>query len=210
MYCTYLLGLIQTVRKAKKLPLPEVIKPLRSIKEVDKVLLLYISTIQRFKLNSDKAKYAKEELGFNQHQLAASLTRLVKKEWLVLKDNEYLINARLSKDNNDSVPPIVPFNSDEFLTTWDEYLLYRVAEHDSPLRSNYSQTRAMHKLARDVGNNEQLAIDVLNETMDNNWIGLVHGLKSLAEKADTRAARSKVGKGQKVSDIITNRSRHKQ
>ncbi len=185
--------------------MPDVIKDLRSVKEVDKPLLLYIYKETSLDMNSKQKTYLHEVYGYNAHQLSKTLNRLSSEGLIKFVDNKFLLNIDLTKKNVGETPPTVPFTSDAFLKKWDEYLMYRHLEHNRPLKSTFSQERVLKKLANDVGNNEELAIQVMDETMNNNWLGLIYGLKTLKDRSELSTGK----KGRKtgtVSDLIRNSS----
>lgn len=199
MLFSYLLGLMAKKNK------PEDVNPMRSlsnVKEVDKVLLMYIYKVKTFSVSQGgKIIFAQEQLGFCQQQLGLSLKRLFDSGHIRNTDNGYVIATELSIANKDKVPPVYVFNSDEFLATWDKYLEYRRSEFSKPIKSTTSKENMVKKLARDCGGDEDLAIAVINETMNNNWIGLIYGLKQIGENAK-HSSSNKAGKGGSVIDII--------
>lgn len=65
----------------------------------------------------------------------------------------------------------IPFKSQEFTDIWNEYLSHRKEKG----ASNYTPTglnRVFKGLIRDSGNNEEVAIKIIEQSLEKNWTGL--------------------------------------
>lgn len=184
------------------------IKSLSNVTEVDKVLLMYIEEVITFSLSSKKDVKKVDKLGFCAQQLGHSLKRLKNSGFIIfIEDKGYQAAVNLSSIDESLKKPEYPFTSEEFLSAWNEYLDYRKGEFKKPVRTVLSKERMANKLASDVGGNEDLAIKVIKETMDNRWLGLIYGLKQLKENA--KESSSKGRESGSVADEIRRR-RNKQ
>jgi hypothetical protein len=67
---------------------------------------------------------------------------------------------------------IYPFNSDEFLDAWKLYQDFRWQEHKFRYKSLISEQAGLKKLGRISDNNENAAIEIIHQTLENNWRGL--------------------------------------
>lgn len=66
---------------------------------------------------------------------------------------------------------IFPFTSIEFNSIWAEYEKHRKEKK----ASRYTSTglrRVLNALVRDSGNNEEIAIKIIEQTLEKNWTGL--------------------------------------
>lgn len=64
----------------------------------------------------------------------------------------------------------LPFNTIEFIETWNEYLLHR-EDKKKPYKNNRSMSMALKKLVRLSHNKEEIAIAILENAITENWQG---------------------------------------
>ncbi len=67
---------------------------------------------------------------------------------------------------------IYPFNSPEFIDHWNLYKQFRKEEHKFKYRSEISEQAALRKIGRLSNNDEYTAIEIINQSLENNWKGL--------------------------------------
>ena len=65
----------------------------------------------------------------------------------------------------------LPFNSEEFIDTWNDWIEYKYLEFKFKYKSSQSMNASLKKLVRLSGNNEQVAIEIIEESMANGWKG---------------------------------------
>jgi hypothetical protein len=69
------------------------------------------------------------------------------------------------------VKTIFPFTSEPFKLVWDEYEKHRKEKK----ASKYTPTglkRVLRALVRDSNNNEEIAIKIIEQSLEKNWTGL--------------------------------------
>jgi len=68
---------------------------------------------------------------------------------------------------------IFPFNnSPKFISTWNEWLLYKSKEFGFKYKSDISENAAINKLVELSGKNESIAICIIKQSIANRWAGL--------------------------------------
>lgn len=75
----------------------------------------------------------------------------------------------------------LPFNSNEFIDTWNDWLEYKQEEFKFTYKSKQSLKAAFKKLYRLSEGNEKTAIEIIEESMANGWKGFFK-LKDVKEK----------------------------
>jgi hypothetical protein len=66
---------------------------------------------------------------------------------------------------------VYPFESSEFKEMFELWLKYRTKKK-KPIKIKLSQQGQLKKLARLSGLNEQIAIDIINQSIEEGWVGL--------------------------------------
>ena len=66
---------------------------------------------------------------------------------------------------------ILPFDSIEFLKSWEIWKDYKKNEHKFNYKSNQSEQAAAIKLSQLSGGDEKIAIKIINESLANGWKG---------------------------------------
>ncbi len=65
----------------------------------------------------------------------------------------------------------LPYNSNEFIDAWNDWLDYKKAEFNFKYKSPQSLKAALKKLHRISEGNEQKAIQIIEEAIANGWKG---------------------------------------
>ena len=85
------------------------------------------------------------------------------------------VNVNVNDNVNDNVNEIVdlvfPFNSFEFMNAWNEWMDERKRKKTKPYTHRGAQG-ALHNLQKISGNNEQTAIEIINQSIIQGWQGL--------------------------------------
>ena len=66
----------------------------------------------------------------------------------------------------------LPFFSEDFKNAWNEWIEYRKARR-LPKYVEIGLKKTFSKLLKDSGNNEHIAIEIIENSMANNWQGLI-------------------------------------
>lgn len=66
----------------------------------------------------------------------------------------------------------LPFNTSEFAEAWSDWIEYKEQEFKFRYKSHHSLRAALKKLKRLSNDNEQTAIEIIEESMANGWKGL--------------------------------------
>jgi hypothetical protein len=66
---------------------------------------------------------------------------------------------------------IYPFESEAFFEAWDLWTAYR-SEIKKPIRGKISKQAQLRKIARLAEGNEEVALAVIMQSIENNWQGL--------------------------------------
>lgn len=65
----------------------------------------------------------------------------------------------------------LPFNSEEFIETWNDWIEYKYLEFKFKYKSPQSMKSSLKKLVRLSGGVESVAIQIIEESMANGWKG---------------------------------------
>jgi DNA-binding transcriptional regulator YhcF (GntR family) len=85
-----------------------------------------------------------------------------------------------TSNNNDLV---FPFDSDEFLETWKLWKDYRM-EIKKPFKGVISEQSQLKKLSKLSNGDQQTAIEIINQSISNNWQGLFEIKKQKSNSTD--------------------------
>lgn len=66
---------------------------------------------------------------------------------------------------------IYPFDGAQFVETWALWIAYR-KEIKKPIRGTISEQAQLKKLSRLADGNEEVAISIIMQSIENNWQGL--------------------------------------
>lgn len=75
-----------------------------------------------------------------------------------------------SEDVNDII--LIPFDSKIFKSTWDLWKIYKKKKKKFTFLDAASENRALNKLEKLSGGNEDVAIKIIKQSIDNGWSGL--------------------------------------
>jgi hypothetical protein len=89
---------------------------------------------------------------------------------------------------NTHVLPELPFKSDAFAEAWEEWLLYR-RERRLPAYKPVGLKRTFNMLIRDSDNNEETAIAMLGQSIEQNY----QGIFPLKPKKDDKLTKHNTG-----------------
>ena len=78
---------------------------------------------------------------------------------------------KIGQRNPIRVPVKAPWSSDEFLDTWDLWVAFR-KEVGKPIKGPISASRQVKKLVTLSKGSEEMAIAIIEQSIDNNWQGL--------------------------------------
>ena len=67
---------------------------------------------------------------------------------------------------------VFPFDGDEFLEMWKQWKEYKSQEHNFKYKSVQSEQAGLSKLAKLSNGNEQQAIQIIMQSLENGWKGL--------------------------------------
>ncbi len=83
---------------------------------------------------------------------------------------EKRIEKRIEKGSKREI--VYPWTSDAFMDAWGEWKKYKKAEKRFAFKSVTSEQTSLHKLQKDAGENEQLAIAAIGNAIANGWSGI--------------------------------------
>lgn len=66
---------------------------------------------------------------------------------------------------------ILPFVSDIFIKMWEDWKTYKKKEHKFSYKSSISEQASLNELKEISGNNEHIAIKIINQSIANGWQG---------------------------------------
>lgn len=178
-FCRLLIGLqTKTEMKTKR------------IAHIDRLLLFYFDKHKQADL-SDKTfiKAMHDDYGFCDNQLSQSLTNLIELGYIAYKKGHYVLVQNIAINDKKKMfkEVVYPWTSTDFINAWTTYVMYREHEHKKPIRTKFAQQLILNKLYNIVDGNEDLAVDVIIETMENRWLGFEHGLDKMMKNAKQRA-----------------------
>lgn len=88
-------------------------------------------------------------------------------------------SSSLSKERKRTIPPLSPtgefdyfFKSEKFDKAWEEYLNYRKDKHKFRYKTAESYQRVLNSIRDLSGGDEEIAIKILQRSIDNGWKGL--------------------------------------
>lgn len=80
---------------------------------------------------------------------------------------------RIHKKREDKKRDVVfPFDGLEFMNLWEQWKEYKSKEHNFKYKSIQSEQAGLNKLAKLSNGNEQKAIDIIVQSLENGWKGL--------------------------------------
>lgn len=120
--------------------------------------------------------------------------------------NNININLFIKKDKNRVVK--LPFPEDDFIKTWNDYKEYRWIEFKKEWRSTMGEKTALTKLKNISKNKKNIAIQIIEQTMANNWIGLFELKLNTFKSKNGHSNKSADSKGVQIPpiDIIRKRT----
>jgi hypothetical protein len=66
---------------------------------------------------------------------------------------------------------IMPFVSDIFVNVWEDWKTYKKKEHKFNYKSSISEQASLNELKEISGNNEHIALKIINQSIANGWQG---------------------------------------
>lgn len=78
---------------------------------------------------------------------------------------------KIGQRNPVKVPVKAPWSSDEFLDAWDLWVAFR-KEVGKPIKGPISASKQVNKLVTLSNGSEQMAIAIMDQSIENNWQGL--------------------------------------
>lgn len=136
-----------------------------------------MSYVIRYAVKEFKAK--KKEIDYIKENI--ELDNLDTKNEQVLKQVlkhlfELYRNGDKDGDSNTITHAIeYPFESEKFIKEWDRWKEYKKLEHRFTYKTLDSEQSAIKKLAKDSGNDEQIALQMINDSIANGYKGLFRG-----------------------------------
>jgi len=95
------------------------------------------------------------------------------------------VNKKESKNKNENKNEIIyPFNSEKFLKYWAIWKKYKNDEHKFKYKSYESEQAALKKLGDLSNQNEQNAIDIIVQSIENGWKGFFEFKKNVGSGSD--------------------------
>jgi hypothetical protein len=67
---------------------------------------------------------------------------------------------------------IYPFNSEKFIKTWNEWKDYKKGELKQAYKTTISEGKVLQQLKNESGNNEAIAIEMINQAIVRGWKGI--------------------------------------
>lgn len=131
------------------------------------------------KISEIRSKAAKSKNLHKQNKSKTINKTLSKKEQNPDIDIDY--------DNEDNII-IVPFDSENFQTSWNAWKRYRKEQHKFEYKSPSSEQAALTKLSNISNHDEQMAIAIIGEAMANGWSGFYQLKNDKAKSAIDRSA----------------------
>ena len=96
---------------------------------------------------------------------------------------EEIIESYEELNGVDSI--IYPFDSTNFFQIWDMWKEVKRKEHNFKYKSEISEQAALRKLARLSNGNEEIAIAIINQSIEEGWKGFFKLKNDGKEKRDT-------------------------
>ncbi len=90
----------------------------------------------------------------------------------------------IANDNNIKYP----FSSEVFLVAWNRWKQYKSDQHGFHFKTQDTEQTSINKLAKDAGNNEQIALEIIENSIANGYQGLFksHHTKDTSKKLFTQ------------------------
>ena len=133
-----------------------------------------INRLKEFKLFDEKFQTVTKDFG-NSYQTVQDIDKDIEidKE----KDKDKDKDGPRSKIINESLNIVLPFESEAFKNKWELWKAYRL-EIKKPIKGVISEQAALKDLSEMADLNENIAIQIIDQSMSKNWQGLFE-LKSI-------------------------------
>lgn len=113
-----------------------------------------------------KARWNKSKAKAKQTDASALQTDAEKKR----EDKRRKEKTRQDKKREDK-NVVFPFDSEDFSTWWSHWLEYKAAEHKFKFKSQVSEQAAVNKLVKLSDGREDIAIQIIQQSIENGWKG---------------------------------------
>jgi len=87
------------------------------------------------------------------------------------KNSTAITKKKVQKTTQQKVEVVYPFNSVLFMDAWNEFLAMRKAQHNFTYKHTKSKQAALHKLHKQAGGDERIAVLILEQATTNCWRG---------------------------------------
>ena len=85
---------------------------------------------------------------------------------------------------------VLPFDSEKFIEKWETWKEYKKIEHRFNYKSEISEQSALNDLKKLSGNNEDMAIKIIEQSQANGWKGFVPIKNNVKQNAHTQQTHS--------------------
>ena len=151
-------------------------------------------TISRKLKKLEKKSYIKIMYSRNGYRVENREIRLTKMSPPINKNVNGSINKNVKYNNTSNNITIInntsnnkelvfPFDSNEFLETWNLWKNYR-QEIKKPIKGIISEQSQLQKLSKISNGDQQTAIEIINQSISNNWQGLFEIKKQKPNSTD--------------------------
>ena len=151
-------------------------------------------TISRKLKKLEKKGYIKIMYSRNGYRVENREIRLTKMSPPINKNVNGAINKNVKYNNTSNNITIInntsnnnelvfPFDSNEFLETWNLWKNYR-QEIKKPIKGIISEQSQLQKLSKISNGDQQTAIEIINQSISNNWQGLFEIKKQKPNSTD--------------------------
>jgi len=151
-------------------------------------------TISRKLKKLEKKSYIKIMYSRNGYRVENREIRLTKMSPPINKNVNGSINKNVKYNNTSNNITIInntsnnnelvfPFDSNEFLETWKLWKDYR-KEIKKPIKGIISEQSQLQKLSKISNGDQQTAIEIINQSISNNWQGLFEIKKQKSNSTD--------------------------
>jgi hypothetical protein len=100
-----------------------------------------------------------------------------------VKYNNTSNNITIINNTSNNNELVFPFDSNEFLETWNLWKNYR-QEIKKPIKGIISEQSQLQKLSKISKGDQQTAIEIINQSISNNWQGLFEIKKQKSNSTD--------------------------
>jgi hypothetical protein len=100
-----------------------------------------------------------------------------------VKYNNTSNNITIINNTSNNNELVFPFDSNEFLETWNLWKNYR-KEIKKPIKGIISEQSQLQKLSKISKGDQQTAIEIINQSISNNWQGLFEIKKQKSNSTD--------------------------